>query len=79
MLGLLVALPMLALDGAEGAVNYMTVYLIERSLSLDNLFVFLLIFAYFEVPRASAAEAAVLGHRARARDARPGDRRSASS
>jgi tellurite resistance protein TerC len=27
-----------------------TVYLIERSLSLDNLFVFLLIFAYFRVP-----------------------------
>ena len=27
-----------------------TVYLIERSLSLDNLFVFLLLFAYFGVP-----------------------------
>jgi tellurite resistance protein TerC len=49
-LGLLVALPMLALDGAEGAINYTTVYLIERSLSLDNLFVFLLIFGYFQVP-----------------------------
>jgi tellurite resistance protein TerC len=49
-LGLLVALPVLALDGAEGAINYTTVYLIERSLSLDNLFVFLLIFGYFQVP-----------------------------
>ena len=29
---------------------YTTVYLIERSLSLDNLFVFLLLFAYFGVP-----------------------------
>ncbi|HSD77119.1 MAG TPA: TerC/Alx family metal homeostasis membrane protein [Solirubrobacteraceae bacterium] len=49
-LGLSVALPMYVLDGADGAVNYTTVYLIERSLSLDNLFVFLLIFAYFRVP-----------------------------
>ena len=38
------ALPLYALDGGDGAVNYTTVYLIERSLSLDNLFVFLLIF-----------------------------------
>jgi tellurite resistance protein TerC len=43
---------MLALEGSEEAVNYVTVYLIERSLSLDNLFVFLLIFAYFRVPHA---------------------------
>ncbi len=50
VLGLLVALPMWALDGGEGAINYVTVYLIERSLSLDNLFVFLLIFASFGVP-----------------------------
>lgn len=50
-LGVLVALPMWAIDGGEGAVNYMTVYLIERTLSLDNLFVFLLIFAAFGVPQ----------------------------
>ena len=34
----------------EDGVLYTTVYLIERSLSLDNLFVFLLLFAYFGVP-----------------------------
>ena len=39
-----------ALDGGDGAVNYLTVYLIERTLSLDNLFVFLLIFGAFAVP-----------------------------
>jgi tellurite resistance protein TerC len=50
-LGLTIALPMYVLDDTEGAINYTTVYLIERSLSLDNLFVFLLIFAYFAVPR----------------------------
>jgi tellurite resistance protein TerC len=47
---LLVALPVLWLDNSEGAVNYLTVYLIERSLSLDNLFVFLLLFSYFAIP-----------------------------
>ena len=36
--------------GRDDAVTYTTVYLIERSLSLDNLFVFLLLFAYFGVP-----------------------------
>jgi tellurite resistance protein TerC len=51
VLGLAVALPMLAIDNGEGAVNYVTVYLIERTLSLDNLFVFLLIFAAFGVPQ----------------------------
>jgi len=37
-------------DDGEAAVIYTTVYLIERSLSLDNLFVFILLFAYFAVP-----------------------------
>jgi tellurite resistance protein TerC len=42
----------LALNGTEDSVHYVTVYLIERSLSLDNLFVFILLFAYFGVPHA---------------------------
>src|SRR5882724_5893896 len=50
VLGLAMALPLWALDGGDGAVNYVTVYLIERTLSLDNLFVFLLIFGAFAVP-----------------------------
>ncbi|MEA2253885.1 MAG: tellurite resistance protein TerC [Solirubrobacteraceae bacterium] len=51
VLGVAVALPLLALDGSSGAVNYVTVYLIERTLSLDNLFVFLLIFGALAVPQ----------------------------
>ena len=47
---LLVGLVVLALRGSHDAVEYTTVYLIERSLSLDNLFVFILLFAYFAVP-----------------------------
>jgi tellurite resistance protein TerC len=50
VLSFLVALPIYAIDGEDSAINYTTVYLIERSLSLDNLFVFLLLFAYFGVP-----------------------------
>jgi tellurite resistance protein TerC len=38
------------LSDAEDAITYTTVYFIERSLSLDNLFVFLLLFSYFGVP-----------------------------
>jgi len=50
VLSLLAAIPVLVLEGSNDAVTYTTVYLIERSLSLDNLFVFLLLFAYFGVP-----------------------------
>jgi tellurite resistance protein TerC len=38
--------------GRQSALEYITGYLIELSLSVDNLFVFLLIFSYFAVPRA---------------------------
>jgi tellurite resistance protein TerC len=50
VLSLLAAIPVLIFEGADDAITYTTVYLIERSLSLDNLFVFLLLFAYFGVP-----------------------------
>ncbi|WP_435862421.1 TerC/Alx family metal homeostasis membrane protein [Streptomyces phaeochromogenes] len=38
--------------GATPGVEYTTAWLLEKSLSVDNLFVFALIFAYFRVPRA---------------------------
>ena len=50
VLSLLAAVVILLVYDADRAVNYTTVYLIERSLSLDNLFVFILLFAYFSVP-----------------------------
>jgi tellurite resistance protein TerC len=56
VLSLAVAPIVLVLHGSEKAVDYTTVYLIERSLSLDNLFVFLLLFAYFAVPREKRGE-----------------------
>jgi tellurite resistance protein TerC len=50
-LGLAVTGVVVAINGSEQGINYVTVYLIERSLSLDNLFVFILLFAYFGVPQ----------------------------
>ena len=50
VLSLAVAFIVVALRDPDDAVLYTTVYLIERSLSLDNLFVFILLFAYFGVP-----------------------------
>lgn len=37
-------------EGGQSALEYYTGYLIELSLSVDNLFVFILIFQYFAVP-----------------------------
>jgi len=36
--------------GKEAALNFLTGYLIEKSLSIDNLFVFIMIFNYFHTP-----------------------------
>jgi tellurite resistance protein TerC len=38
--------------GQQTALEFLTCYLIEESLSVDNLFVFLLLFSYFRVPAA---------------------------
>jgi tellurite resistance protein TerC len=50
VLSLAAALVVVTVEDRDAAVLYTTVYLIERSLSLDNLFVFLVLFAYFAVP-----------------------------
>jgi tellurite resistance protein TerC len=52
---LLVAVLVLVLSDLDDAITYTTVYFIERSLSLDNLFVFLLLFAYFGIAEAYRA------------------------
>jgi tellurite resistance protein TerC len=38
--------------GSDAGVDFTTAWLLEKSLSVDNLFVFALIFGYFKVPRA---------------------------
>ncbi len=52
-LGLAFTAVVFALVDAEAAEAYLAGFLIEKSLSLDNLFVFALVFAYFAVPAAS--------------------------
>jgi tellurite resistance protein TerC len=52
-IALLFGLFVLWREGARHALEYYTGYLIELSLSVDNLFVFLLIFSYFSVPAAA--------------------------
>lgn len=39
-------------QGTEAALTFLTGYLLEKSLSVDNLFVFLLVFSAFHIPRA---------------------------
>jgi tellurite resistance protein TerC len=51
VISLLAAVVVWALSDADDAITYTTVYFIERSLSLDNLFVFILLFSYFGVPQ----------------------------
>jgi len=38
------------ISGRQASIEFLTGYLLEKSLSLDNIFVFALIFAYFRVP-----------------------------
>ena len=47
--------------GAEQGLDFLTAYLIEYSLSVDNIFVFVLIFTYFRVPPMSQHRVLVWG------------------
>jgi len=49
-LALLFALGLYAWYEPQSALEFLTGYLIEKSLSVDNIFVFVLIFSYFKVP-----------------------------
>lgn len=49
-LAMLFNLLLLSWRGHEDAMLFFTGYIIEKSLSVDNLFVFLLIFSYFKIP-----------------------------
>jgi tellurite resistance protein TerC len=51
-LSLVFALVLALTLGRDAGVDFTTAWLLEKSLSVDNLFVFALIFGYFKVPRA---------------------------
>ena len=48
--------------GHEAGMAFLTGYVIEWSLSMDNVFVFAVIFRFFQVPHAVPVPGAVLGH-----------------
>ncbi len=48
-------------DGANTAVSYLSAYLMEWSLSIDNIFVFILIFGFFKVKEANYARVLLIG------------------
>jgi tellurite resistance protein TerC len=50
-LGLLFGAAVWALRGAEDGVNYLTGFVVEKSLAMDNVFVIATIFTFFSVPR----------------------------
>jgi len=50
VLGLLFGLVVARLYGRDSGVEYLTGYVIERALSIDNIFVFVIVFRYFSVP-----------------------------
>lgn len=50
LVALLFTLVILYTKGTRPALHYVTAYLVEKSLSVDNIFVFLVIFSYFDVP-----------------------------
>ena len=61
MLSLLFNLLVWKLRGPEHGLDFLTGYLIEYSLSVDNIFVFVLIFTYFRVRRMSQHRVLVWG------------------
>ncbi len=53
VIALLFGLLIYLLLGESRAMSYLTAYLVEQSLSIDNLFVFMVVFTYFKVPETS--------------------------
>src|SRR3954466_12595685 len=51
-LALVFGIAVTALDGMTAGVDYFTAYLLEESLSIDNIFVFVLIFSELQIPAA---------------------------
>ena len=48
-------------DGKRLALEYLSAYLMEKSLSVDNIFVFILIFSYYKIREDHIARALMIG------------------
>jgi tellurite resistance protein TerC len=60
-LGVAFALVVLLVEGGQSSGEYLAGFLIEKSLSLDNLFVFAVLFSFFAVPETERQRILVLG------------------
>ena len=60
-LGVAFALVVLLVEGGQSSGEYLAGFLIEKSLSLDNLFVFAVLFSFFAVPESQRQRILVLG------------------
>lgn len=60
-LGVLFAVALLGMKDGEAAGEYLAGFLIEKSLSLDNLFVFAVLFTFFAVPDSQRQRVLILG------------------
>ncbi len=61
VLGLSFALVVWSVENGEAASQYLTGFLLERTLSVDNVFVFVLILGYFAVPERVRPRALLIG------------------
>jgi tellurite resistance protein TerC len=48
-------------EGQRVALEYLTGYLVEKSLAVDNIFVFLMLFTYFAVPEEQRQKVLIIG------------------
>ena len=48
-------------DGSEKALSFLSAYLMEKSLSMDNIFVFILIFSFFKIKEENYARVLLIG------------------
>ncbi|NLR64459.1 TerC/Alx family metal homeostasis membrane protein [Chitinophaga varians] len=48
-------------DGADTAISFMSAYLMEKSLSMDNIFVFILIFGFFKIKEEHYSRVLLIG------------------
>jgi len=55
-LGLALGLWVLATQGIDAAAEYYAAYFLEKSLSVDNIFVFVIIFSELHIPASISAE-----------------------
>ena len=61
VIGVLATVPVVLVDGGGAGAHYVTIYLLERALSLDNVAVFAILLAALRVPEPRREDLVVMG------------------